>query len=105
MGISRANWFCQQCFVIITGKEVCVCGSGWKPNEELLQCKGDCSIWYHPSCQGLDTEYSEKLGTWKKFTKSWRCKFCTKPTLSGQSNSPLKASLREKFKASSKIKK
>ena len=103
--ISRANWFCKQCFVVVTGKEACICGSGWKPNEELLQCTGDCRIWFHPRCQGLDTEYTAKLGTWKKFSKSWKCKFCTKQTISKQDSTPVKSSPQKKLKAMQSIRK
>ena len=75
--ISRAAWYCKKCFTEMTGTgEACVCGGGWRADQELLRCQGECRIWYHPQCKKVDTEYCSKLGTWKKFSKTWKCDMC-----------------------------
>jgi len=77
--VSRAKWFCKDCFYSVTGTgEACICGGIWRPDQELLQCQGECQIWYHPQCKKLDTEFSTKLGTWKRFSKTWKCNLCSK---------------------------
>eukprot|EP00090_Calanus_glacialis_P022857 TRINITY_DN35198_c0_g1_i2.p1 TRINITY_DN35198_c0_g1~~TRINITY_DN35198_c0_g1_i2.p1 ORF type:complete len:436 (-),score=144.34 TRINITY_DN35198_c0_g1_i2:166-1473(-) len=55
---SIAEWYCEGCFLTITGgtRNVCLCGGTFEPAHELIRCRGRCRRLYHPGCLGLDNE-------------------------------------------------
>ena len=71
---SRASWYCETCFLHLSGGgvEVCLCREWWQPEHELVRC-GRCQEFFHPDCLGLQTELS--VTEWQHLGSS--CGHCT----------------------------
>jgi len=72
---SIAEWYCEGCFLNITGgsRNVCLCGGTFEPAHELIRCRGKCRRLYHPGCLGLDDE--DMVVRWDK-EGGGQCGFC-----------------------------
>jgi len=72
---SIAEWYCEGCFLTITGgtKKVCLCGGSFEPAHELIRCRGRCRRLYHPGCLGLDNE--DMVARWDT-EGGGQCGFC-----------------------------
>jgi len=72
---SIAEWYCEGCFLSITGgtRSVCLCGGKFEPAHELIRCRGRCRRLYHPGCLGLDNE--DMVARWDKEGRG-QCGFC-----------------------------
>ena len=55
---SRASWYCETCFLQLSGGgvEVCLCREWWEAEHELVRCSR-CEEFFHPDCLGLQTEH------------------------------------------------
>ena len=54
--------------------EVCSCGKELKDNQSSIECE-ICSKWFHPECQGLNSEALKAIGLYDLF---WMCNNCKK---------------------------
>jgi len=72
---SIAEWYCENCFLDITGgsRDVCLCGGTFESAHELIRCRGRCKKLYHPGCLGLDNE--EMVERWDAEGRG-HCGFC-----------------------------
>jgi len=72
---SIAEWYCEGCFLTITGgtRSVCLCGGTFEPAHELIRCRGRCRRLYHPGCLGLDNE--DMVARWDT-EGGGQCGFC-----------------------------
>jgi len=72
---SIAEWYCEECFLKISGgsRNVCLCGGTFEPAHELIRCRGRCKRLYHPGCLGLDNE--DMVMRWDK-EGGGQCGFC-----------------------------
>jgi len=72
---SIAEWYCEGCFLRISGgsRDVCLCGGTFEPAHELIRCRGRCKRLYHPGCLGLDNE--DMVVRWEK-EGGGQCGFC-----------------------------